>query len=584
MRSLLGRWCRIALAAAMVGALAGPAAAAEKTAAELLPASVLGYLEVPRPGEAVRLVLDHSLTAEVIKAPEYQQAIKSNDYQRFLEAVAHLEGRLGKKWPEAIGSLTSGGLTLGFDLPTQGVVALARADDGFADTSLAAVLDLARSVAAAQGKPELVKADKHQGTPILQIGDAHLAAVGNWLVLSNKKPLLRAVIDLQQGNGESLAADSQFQKVTSERTGQPAAWLYVDLRVLRLMGVLQKALERKSDNPPAEILAGGILAAIPNAPYVTASLDVSPTQLKLVTSLPCDPKAVAKSREFYLGAEAAGVAPPLLAPQSTLLSLSTHRDFASLWRHAPDLFDEGINAKFAEAESNLTTFFAGRNFRDEILANLEPGVQIVVTRQQFPQDGVTPAIKLPAAAAVFQMKQPEETTRIFKVTFQSAVGFLNVVGAMNGVDPLDMNAEKIGDALIVAGGYLPPKDEKARGEAPLHYNASPTLAFVGNRFILASSRPLAMELIEHVRKDLPAGDKLNTHVRVDGQAAQAALAENRGPLIAQNMLEKGHDQAAAEQEIDRVLAALKAIQGARAALKVADTKLELSLEVDLVGK
>jgi hypothetical protein len=568
----------------LLSLLALPARAAEKTAAELMPASVMSYLEIPQPGKAVRLVLDHPLTAEVVKAPEYQQALKTDDYRRFLEAVTHLEGRLDKKWPEAIGSLTSGGLTMGFDLPTQGVVTLARSDEGFAEKSLTAVLELSRSVAAAQGQAELVKEDKHQGTPIYQIGEAHLAALGNWLVIANKKPLLRTVVDLHQGTGETLAADSQFQKVTKERTGQPAAWLYVDLRVLRLTGVLQKALNKKSDNPPVEILAGGILEAIPDAPYVTASLDVSPSKLKLVTSLPCDPKAVAKNREFYLGPEAGGVAPPLLAPKGTLLSLSTHRDFASLWRHAPDLFDEGINAKFAEAESNLTTFFAGRNFRDEILGNLQPGMQLVVTRQEFPQDGVTPAIKLPAVAAVFTMRQPEETTRIFKVTFQSAVGFLNVVGAMNGVDPLDLNSERVGEALVIASGYLPPKDEKARTEAALHFNASPTLAFVGDKFILSSARPLAMELIEHARKDAPAGEKLNTLVRVDGQAAQAALAENRGPLIAQNMLEKGHDRAAAENEIDRVLAALKVIQGSSLALRVAEAKLELSLEVELAAR
>ena len=62
-----------------------------------------------------------------------------------------------------------------------------------------------------------------------------------------------------------------------------------------------------------------------------------------------------------------------------------------------------------------------------------------------------------------------------------------------------------------------------------------------------------------------------------------ALAENRGPLIAQNMLEKGHERAAAENEIDRALAAFKLIQGSSLALKVAETKLELSLEIELAG-
>ena len=52
-------------------------------------------------------------------------------------------------------------------------------------------------------------------------------------------------------------------------------------------------------------------------------------------------------------------------------------------------------------------------------------------------------------------------------------------------------------------------------------------------------------------------------VRLDGQVGLAALAENREPLVAQNMLEKGHDRTAAEQEIDRVLAALRCSKARR---------------------
>ena len=566
-------------------ALAARLPAAETTAADLLPASVVGYLDVPQPDEALALVLDHPLAAEAAKAPEYQKALETPQYQKFQAALADFQRRLGATWRDAFTQLTSGGVTVAFDLPTKGVVALSQAqDEPTAAKALSAFLDMARQAAAAEGHPGLVKEDKHADTAVFEIGEAHLAVHGKWVVLASKKPLLRSVLDLAREPGESLAGDDQFQRVLKERPDRAAAWLYADLRVLRLAGVLKKALDKKSDNPPAEILAGGVLGALPDAPYVTASLDMNASRLALTASLPCDAKEVAKSREFYLGPEAAGVAPPLLAPKDTLLAVSTYRDFASLWRHAPDLFDDGINAKFAEAESNLTTFFAGRNFRDEILGNLEPGVQVVVARQEFPQEGLTPAIKLPAVAGVFRMKRPEETTRIFKVTFQSAVGFLNVVGAMNRVDPLDLNSEKLDGALVISGSYLPPAADKPKDEAPLHYNASPTLAFVGDRFILASARPLALELVEHVRREAPpAAEKTNTTLKLDGRVAQASLAENRGPLIAQNMLEKGHDRAAAEHEIDRLLAALRHVDGASLDLRVAEKTLELSLEVRLAG-
>ena len=38
--------------------------------------------------------------------------------------------------------------------------------------------------------------------------------------------------------------------------------------------MLKAALNKKSNNPLAEMLAGGILGALPDAPYVTASLDL----------------------------------------------------------------------------------------------------------------------------------------------------------------------------------------------------------------------------------------------------------------------------------------------------------------------
>jgi hypothetical protein len=347
---------------------------------------------------------------------------------------------------------------------------------------------------------------------------------------------------------------------------------------------VRQALTKKSDNPVGELLAGGIIAAIPDAPYVTATLDLDSSRLALTTTLPCQPREAARRREFYLGSEATGQAPPLLTAQRRLFALSTYRDFASLWRHAPDLFDDGINAKLAEAESGLTTLFAGRNFREDILGNLHPGLQLVVTRQEFPPEGITPAIKLPAGALVVRMKSPQETARIFKITFQSVVGFLNVAGGMNGLDPLDLNSEKVGGALIVSGEYLPPKDAAKRSEAPLHYNASPTAGFVGDRFILSSSKALALELAEQLQRDTPPVPGVNTNLVLDATVGQAALADNRGPLIAQNMLQKGHDRAAAEQEIDRALALLKNLERSSAKLNVKEASLELALEIVLTGK
>ncbi|HEX5105468.1 MAG TPA: hypothetical protein VFV87_16735, partial [Pirellulaceae bacterium] len=504
-------------------------------------------------------------------------------YEQFLAVVKRFEEQLGMPWREAARSLTNGGTYIAFDLPTQGVISLSQAaDEQLAAKAQTTSLELIRQIATAQGQPDPIKEEEHRGVKIYKVGEAYSVVLGRWLISSNKQVLISMLLENHFTDGETLAEDQQFRDVLKSRTGQPSAWLYVDLRVLRLTGALKQALNnKKSDNPPAEILAGGILGAIPDAAYVTASLDIVSSGIKLTASLPAKTQEIAKAREFYFGPEAAGRAPPLLKPAGTLLTISTYRDFASLWRNAPDLFDEGINAKFAEAESNLTTLFAGRNFRDDILGNVEPGMQIVVAKQEFPQAGITPQIKLPAGALVVRMKNPAETSRMFKITFQSLIGFLNVVGGMNGLDPLEQNTEKIGDATVISSVYLPPIKEETKTEAPLHFNASPTVAFVGDRFILASARPLAVALVDLVSKDEPSAGNVNTELALDGKTALAALADNRGPLIAQNMLQKGHDRAAAEKEIDTVLKAAKQIQSSSLRLTTEPDHLQLSLEVVL---
>jgi hypothetical protein len=575
---LLGSW-----SAAFLLALS-TAAAADKTALELLPPTTIGFLEVPEPRTLMQVIFECPLAREIEQQPAYQKALAARNYQQLVTALKLVEDKLGMTWRRGLESLASGGLFVGFDLPTQGVVVLMQAEDEpLALKGRDAVLALARADAAAKGKPDPVKQDELRGVTIHEIGDLRLAVLGKWLLATNKQLLVSMVLENYLGSGLSLGADAQFSTVRNSRPTDSAAWLYVDLRLLRLSGVLRNVASKKSSNPPAELLVGGVLGVLPDAPYATASLRLDSSRIRLTAALPGDPRAAAKHREFYFGPEGNGTAPALLRPQRTLLTLSAYRDFASLWRHAPDLFDERVNAKFAEAESGLATFFGGRNFRDEILGNLQPGVQFVVARQDFSQGDVTPAIKLPAAALVVQMKQPEKTARTFKITFQSVIGFLNIIGGMKGLPPLDLNSERVGEAVVISTEYLPPDKIETRSEAPIHHNASPTAVFWKDVFILSSARPLALELIELAQRQLPEAKGINASLLVEGPVVHTVLADNRSSLIARNMLDRGHDRAAAESEIDGMLKVLSNFERSSVQLASDGKQLELSIDVELAG-
>jgi hypothetical protein len=559
-----------------------PAAAEDRTAAELLPGTVVAYAEMPQPKAAIDTILDHPLAGEVTAHPNYQQALATPQYERFAAVRKAVEDKLGMPYRQAVASLTHGGLHVGFDLPTQGIIVLLKAaDDKLAAKARDTINELIRAEAQRQGQPDPIKTDDHRGIPLYQIGEARLAVAGPWIVLSNKPLLLRLTLNNYLAKDASLSDDEQFQKAHASKPPTATAWAYADLRLLRDFGVLKKALGSKSDNPGIELIAGGIIGGLPSAPYVTAAVELDAGGIRLTAALPSDVKGASGKREFYLGKDGSGQAPPLLKPAETILSLATYRDFASMWRNAPDLFNEKINADLAQAESGLMTIFAGQNFRDDILGNLEPQMQLVVARQKFPQGGVTPAMKLPAVAVVMQMKNHEETMRIFKVTFQSVVGFLNVAGAQNRLAPLDLNMERSKESLMVTAEYLPPKDESVRQAAPPNFNASPTIVFVGDKVILSSAKPLALELAESIGKQSSPTAGINTELETDNQVLQSILADNREPLIAQNMLEQGHDRAAAEKNIDLVLKILKHFDKTSLKLTTDGGKLELSLGVRL---
>ena len=222
-----------------------------------------------------------------------------------------------------------------------------------------------------------------------------------------------------------------------------------------------------------------------------------------------------------------GAAPELLQAKETLLAIGSYRDLQALWTGAGDLLGEKVSDDLAKSEGTLTTLF-GRDFGKDVLGALRPEMQVIVARQHFDgADSPQPAIKLPAFALGFQIKEPEKTQRSLKIAFQSVVGFGNVVGAMSGAPPLDLNNEQVGKARVVSASYMPPDDEADRKNAKIFYNFSPSLVFIDDRLIISStSRPLAFELAENAGKHAtaPACRARGPHRQHAGQALPAGAA------------------------------------------------------------
>jgi hypothetical protein len=589
-------------------------AAAERSAAEMLPASTLVYAEVEHPAEMIRIVLDHPLRKRLEQSSNYKQAFDTPQFKEFEQIVQAVEQRSGVKWRKALEVGTGGGFAIAFDPPTEGVVILAKSTDPKTSESVRdALFDLAREDAKNKGNPDPVQTKEYRGLTAYKVGDSVVANVGPWMIISNKPNLGKAIADRLFDEGESLAKDSAFVEARKLELAKGAgergtAWAFVRLAPLRLFAASNPIFDEnaKSDNPVAELLLGGLAGSLRRAPYLAGSLLLKEQGVKLTVTSPNDRSWIPKGREFFFAptSERGGGADKALRPKGTLLSITTYRDLARWWEAGPDTYTEGVAAKMAQADSGLSNFLGGKSFGGDVLGSFGPQIQFVVTAQDFKAAGVPePSIRLPAGALVLRLKEKEAAkagiAKHMRVAFQSLVALGNLDGASKGRPLLEMKTDRRAGAEILYATYEAPGEDdakpqaadkaapggaKAAAEKDIYYNFSPALVISKDRLMLCSTKQIAQDLVDQVAKDDAAGGARvpqNTLVEISAQPIGEMLLANREQLVAQNMLEKGHDRTEAEKEIDVFIALVSAVREARLSLVPTDKTVSLEVEVKL---
>lgn len=529
----------------------GVAEAGDRTAISLLPRTTVLYGEIPNPPALLSTILDHPLRTKIEALDAYKAATMTPGYLAFLGGRTFVEMQLEMKWREALETLTANGIFIGVDTVTEGVAILVHGKDAKSmDLFRTKLLEISR-----MGKnPDQIKEGEYRGVTAYEVNKARFAVVEDWLLITNKPDTGKAVLDrLLDDDGESLADNETFQQAQASRKNPDAAWGFANLQTLRDGGVAKKLFEGRAENPAAELLVGGILSSLQNTPFATAELAASESGIDFELAIPHKSEWVTEEREYYFGADGTGRGPVLPNIERRLFSLSTYRDVSEMWLRAGDLFNEKINDGFAEADANLTTFFSGKDFGEDILGSLTPQIGFVASSQDFTDILPIPAIKLPQFALVMEMKEPKTMTRELRRTFQSLIGFLNVIGAMEGRPQLELDMDKLDNGVeIITSTYIPEVDDEESTRAGILFNFSPSVGFANETFVVASTDRLARELVSaEVPVDRDA--EFNTQANLNAGVLKDVLGENREQLISQNMLEEGNSREEAEAAIGLLL-------------------------------
>lgn len=564
----------------MGGLAASPLTAQQtETAAHFLPSTTLAYVEIRHADNIIDTVLNHPLRKKIESIPDIKKALNKANPAMIQMVVGMFETQMKEPWNETLANICHGGIHVAFDSKSNGVLVMVNAQDEAKLKRVAGiVLGWVRSESEKNGKPAPFKISEYREGKVAKFEGAVVARVGHWLLVSNKPELARQVADnILDGTNDSLANNQEFASAIQSRRPDGQVWSYLDLNAIRKSGVAKDLFTGKTQDAAAELLFGGLMSTLKNTPYVIASLQIETSGIDVTASIPHDPAVVESPREFYFGENSSGRAPLGLQPENLIANVTSYRDIGLWWLSKEALFDEKVIADLAQADSNLSTFFGGLDFGQEVLGSVQPKMQIVVTRQDLGSDM---EIKIPAFAIIGKLKDHQKTQRRFKVAYQSLIGLVNVGLGQKKMPQLDLESTRTDDIVITSATYLPDDLDESNS---MIYNFSPTLAFHQDTIIISSTRALAVELAELDRID--QGDAWkdsgsNTALSADATLIKQSLDDNREMLITQNMLDKGASREAAASEIDLILSVLDFVKDVEAHLNVTPQQVELEIQLN----
>ena len=534
--------------------------------------------------------LEHPLRESLVETESFKKLGRSPQALQLRSGMTVAELALGLKLDQLAKDLTEQGAFVAVDAKTKGVALLLRTQSQqWLEDYFDKAIELVRRDAKSKGNPDPVESAEYRGTTGYKFQNAIYIPMGPWMLVTNKGDLAKSILDRYADNTKGLSQAPWYQQAinsaaintTENQTATPQAVFWIDMIALREQMNNNDLFGDKAKDFGAELILGGVLSVLANAQVMRASVSMDPQGLALEIQAPSNPQWYSDAREHYVGANATGNAPVWPEIPGAIATLATYRNLAQMWLRAGDLFDQNVNEQLAQADNTLTTIFAGKDFGTDILGAIEPQIQLFAAQPNFDHLDIQPAIQLPSFGIVAKLRDPAKLQRELKRTFQSFIGFLNVAGAQEGQPQLELDTIEQDGVAIYTANYILDEDRKYPDGLPIQFNFQPTLAFIEDRMVLCSSVENAKALLLQ-RQEQAAPDAVHTWFQADAMAIRNLLRTNSNPIIASNMLEKGHSRLEAKREFDTMMLLLGLVQGIKMSMEFQDqARLMIRLDANL---
>lgn len=552
--------------------------------AEFFPATTIAYAETVSPESLIKRLLEHPLRAKIEAIPQVQQSLKGKEFAALETGLGFFQTFSGMTWQQAMNVAAGNGIAVGYDLPEQGVGMILHSAQPDQLEKLYSTLFQIANLA----KSDTVKKGDYRGLEAFIVDEKlFMIPTEKMVFLSDKKPLVKQMVDrfLDQAStasepnnpaSTSLSEDAQFQQQIQALDHAPGqiAWFFANLQVARERELVRPLFRKQAENIGIEILIGGLMDVLQEAPVVLGDLSLTDHHLDVRLLAPFADENISESRRYFFGSPQQRSEFELLNFSDDLISGYSFRDISELWLSKESLFDENHLSDLAQADTTLSTLFSGLDFGEEVLGAIEPGFQWVARKQDFERLATPlPDIRLPEFALVFRLKDPEIGRR-FKIAYQSFIGFLNIQLAMDGKPQLELESESVEGGKVVSATYLTEKN--ASYEGVINYNFSPSIAFSEQWFFVSSTRQMALDMVKTAHAaDAFHQPEINTQLNILGQPLVEILRLNAEPLIANNMLEEGNDRDEAEKAIEALFSVVSLLEKNTIELVKRDAAVEL---------
>jgi hypothetical protein len=549
-------------------------------ATQWIPQDAVISLELSQPKALLELLTGEKATEAITSLPLFQKQASTPQFTELLNLINFMETTLDTNWRTGLAKLTGGGITFAV-CPENTVLLIIDAED---EQMLQRLHEILLNMAQSGGDNQPASKEYGDVTAWSFDGKEAHAIIGKRLVFANRPEGLKAVLELRaNAASENLTSKTAYQAAKRAAGPDSVATVFVDLLILKNIPEITGLLEQSSNSPLAALALAGIVEAVRDSSWLALGLDCEESKLILRASVDGKTAAPTSPVAFALpGKPGEGILPNLSVPRR-IAALSLYRDLHQFYAAKDDLFPERTSGLIF-FENMMGIFFSGRDLTNEVLIETKPEVRLVVAEQEYDPAIGTPQVKLPAFAAIFRLRHPEQFNEVVEEAWQKAVGLINFTRGQQAMPGLIIE-RPIHKETTFTFAYFSTSGIEDKTNLDSRFNVRPALAMPGEYLILSSTDGLARDLIDSLNREMEQTAKplAGNHslVEIDGGQLASILQANHKTLVSGNMVKKGNTQEQAESETDMLISLFKFLDSMKFDIGVHEGLTRARLEIKL---